>query len=569
MKTRTIVIGCVALAAVLAAAVFVFVSRARPTEAAFAAMLSQADALSESGEREKALSSLKRARGRAGSVTNWLSIAKREMALLEFSEAEESLRRGLKRFPANDRLSAALVHLLVRESRLDEAAPYLPFLAGTEFAPLAAYAEIALDAPDFSLSGDEGLKAKPAAYATAWLATGNPVFRRDAAVLNSLAGDYGLSLSLYEGEQAAEPDVLEGERLFRAILSYDSGDYPATFKLLDVEGDSPAIDGLTEEEALLAADALYLAEEEDAAALIWKSLFDAGEAENPLVFLNTALTSSAWREKRFALEKCLELFPSYYPALAVFVRSAISLDSLENYFPFYGSDFSAKALAETSHVSIGMEDALGDMPITLLDAESALDAALAASTEDDPYRLHVELERARFLCFQTGKDAEARHIIWNILEEKGGDNLAGEFALWFFAKQADFAVFLGLADNFDNANPIYLGVAAAAAGNLDAALQYFNAAQHRSNEWAAVADSGVVLKKEGAYSDAADAFALAADLAALDATKSRLYYHAAVVFDLQKAHLRAADMLRHAISLDEGNYSARTMLRRLEVEQGL
>ena len=575
MKTRVIVIASVALAAVLAAAVFVYIDRVRVTDGAFLSILSQADALAESGEREKALSLLKKARWRSGGVANYLSVAKREMALSDLDAAEKSLRQAIKRFPANDRLSAALVYLLALQDRIGEAEPFIPFIAGTEFSTLGAYAEIALDAPDFSLSGEEGFKARPQAYMEAWTLTGKPAFRRDAAVLYSLAGDYNAAFSMYADDGAALEAALsqeeaggelKHERLFRALLAYDASAFSEVTELLGSgDGDIEAADPET---ALLAADALFLGENEEAAALIWQNLFDSDAADSPLVFFNRALTASSWSEKRTFLEKCLELFPDYYPALAAYVRSAVPLDSPENYFPFYGDDFSAKALGETAHVSQGMEEAYLNRPVSLLEAKNALDAALAAATEDSPYRLQIELERVRFLCFQNGKDAEARHILWNILEQGSGGSLAHEFALWFFAAQGDYGVFFGLMDASEELSPVYSGIAEANKGNLDAALECFSAAG-ASSDWTAIADAAVVLKKRGAYSDAADAFALAADLAVANETKSRLYYQSALAFDQQKAYRRAADMLRHAVSLDEGNYSARTMLRRLESEQGV
>ena len=573
MKNRTIVIASIALAAVLAASVFVYIGRVRITDDAFSSILAQADALAESGEREKALSLLKKARGRSGGVANYLSVAKRQMALSDFDAAEDTLRRGLGRFPANDRLSAALVYLLVRQDRTRDAEPFIPFIAGTEFATLAAYAEIALDAPDFSLTGELGFKAAPKAYEEAWAVTGKQAFRRDAAVLYSLAGDYGAAFSMYADESPAALGPLENaggapdnERLFRALLAYDARAFSEVAELLPFgEG---GIEAAGMEAALLAADALFLDKNEKAAALIWENLFESEAASNPLVFFNRALTASSWPEKRASLEKCIELFPAYYPALAVYVRSALPLDSIESYFPFYGDEFSARALEQTPHVSQGMENAYLNRPVSLIDARNALDAALEAAAEDDPCRLQIELERVRFTCFQTGKDAEARHILWNILELYSGDALAAEFALWFFAAQGDFDVFFGLMDAFDVPSPVYAGIADAAKGNLDSALEFFKSAAS-SNDWAAIANTAVVLKKRGAYSDAADSFALAADLAATSATKSRLYYQAALAFEQQRAYLRAADMLRYAVSLDGGNYSARTMLRRLEAEQGL
>ena len=575
MKTRTIVVASVALAVVLAAAVFVYIGRVRVTDDAFSLFLSQADALAESGEREKALSLLKKAGRRSGGVANYLSVAKRQMALSDFDAAEKSLRQAIRRFPANDRLSAALVYLLVRQNRVDETEPFIPFVAGTEFSTLGAYAEIALDAPDFSLGGEKGFKARPQAYEEAWALTGKPSFRRNAAVLYSLAGDYNAAFSMYaetsalsvalsQEEASGQP---ENERLFRALLAYDAQAFSEVAELIgSAEG---GIEAAGQEAALLAADALFLDENEEAAALIWENLSGSDVADNPLVFFNRALTASSWAEKRASLEKCLDLFPEYYPALAAYVRSALSLDSPENYFPFYGDDFSIKALGETSHVSQGMEEAYLNRPVSIIDARNALDAALEAAAEDSPYRLQIELERVRYLCFQTGKDAEARHSLWNILERYSGESLAHEFALWFFAAQGDYDVFFGLVDDFEVANPVYAGIAEAVKGNLDSALERFNAAAAASSDWAAIADIATVLKKRGAYSDAADNFALAADLAATNEAKSRLYYQAALAFEQQKAYLRAADMLRHAVSLDEGNYSARTMLRRLEAERGV
>ncbi len=571
MKAKTPVIVLTIFAVLLAVVVFVYISRARPSAYAFSNILAEVDLLIENGERAKALSLLERARKRTVSSVNWLSIAKREIALLDFAAAEESLHQALELFPANDRLSAVLVYLFVQEGRIDDAVPFLPFLAGTEFVPLAAYAEIALDAPDFSLSGETGLHARSSAYTDAWRFTGNPVFRRDAAVLYTLAGDYSAASSTYvivpeatTSEKAY--DALPNDRLFRALLAYDDKAFSAVPGLLEFDGSA---EGLTTEEALLTADALFLDDNEDAAALIWKSLFESDVTENPLIFFNRALTAHTWPEKRTALEKCLELFPAYYPALAVYVRSALSADSPVNYFPFYEDDFSAKALAETLHVSQGMEEALLNRPVSLPDAENALRVALDASSNENAFRLQIELENVRFLCFQKGKDTEARHVLWNILEKYSGNNLAEEFALWFFAKQADFDVFFELAGNFETSNPLYAGIVAAAGGSLNAALECFNSAAGTPDEWAALADTAVVLKKQGAYSDSADYFALAADLAADETAKSRLYYQTALVFEQQKAYRRAADMLRHAVSLDEGNYSARAMLRRLEAEQGL
>lgn len=572
-------------AALLAAAVFFSVNRALVSDTGFAALLEKADAEISAGNPSRALSLLKKGRRRAVSTGNWISLAKREIALSSPEQAQDTLSAALERFPANDRLSAVLVYVLLQEGNAAAAETWLPFLDGTEFAPLASWARLSAARPESCRD--------PEVYAAAWRFSGNPVFRRDAAVLYAAAGDYAQArLVLLAPAETGNtvPAESPDDALFRAYVAYDARYFSEVPDILGLSGPRPLTGGAAEsgadegpenmfpaqlplEAALLAADAFYLDGKTEAADQIWR-YFAASGGGDPLLFFNHALYASSWPEKRDTLEACLRRFPDYYPALAVYVRSAVPADSPDRFFPFYTENAAVPSLEEAGFVSAGMEEDFRNRPVTLPDARRALDAAL--DVQESPYAVPVRLENIRFLCFQSGKDAEARHLLWNILEESGRHTLPGdspenalleEFALWFFASQDDYAVFFTLAENASALPPVYEGIWKAAAGYPEEAQRCFaSAAAVQEDAWAAAAGSAVLMRQAGDYTGAADYFTLAADLAGSAADKSRLFAAAAEAFAQQKAYTRAADMLRHAVSLDPDNYGAAAFLRRMEAE---
>ncbi len=544
---------------------------------AFPAIIDEVDSLIEQGKDREALSLLKGARIKAVSETEWLSLAKREIALFDFAAAEKSLKQGLNAFPASEKLSAVIVYVLFHQGKAKRASKFISSIAETEFAPFAVYAEIISSKGISPRSGQDAkvsriakksslsFQAPPSLCMEAWRFTGNPVFRRSAALFYAITGDYGKAASLFnvlpeKGNLArvAYPD----DRLFRAILAYDSYNFSAVPSLLALR-DFSNINSHTTEEAMLAADALYLSENKGNAATIWRSLFESG-AKNPIVFLNASLTASSLAEKIEPLAKCLEMFPAYHPALSIYVRSASEASFRQDVFPFYGTDFSRRALEETSLVSENMQQNYFDKPVSIADAENALNAAREAASDDDALSLQIGLESIRFLCFQAGKVSQARYNMWNILERYSEEDLVKEFALWFFAKQLDFDTFFKLAKSFAKVNPVYEGIADAADGNFSRALSNFRKDLGESYKLAATANAALILKNRMNYDRSAHYFMLASDLTNDEIIKSKLYYNVAVVYNLQKEQVRAKEMLNHALALDPNNYSAKALLKRID-----
>lgn len=545
-------------------------------------MLSTVDTLILSGDRNEALSVLKDARKKAVSTSQWISIAKREINLSELNQAEETIRIALDNFPVNDRLSAVLVYVLLKENKTAEAVEFLPFLKGTEFASLAAYTEIVSSmpvnggAPDFS-------SMNPQSYSDAWKFSGNPVFRRDGALLYALEGNYRQAYDAFcmapeNGVRDSSSLSLDGDSYLKSLLAYDAGFFSAVpgilFSAVRSSGGEMAQDSLlrffSPEEVLLAADSFYMSGDSGKADSLWKILVSSGEAVGPVPFFNHSVYAASWSEKRSTLEKCLSFFPDYYPAVAEYVRSAVPADS-PSVVLFGGKyGFAEDALREAGFVSVAMEAAELNKPVTLPEAREVLDSALSSNTSDgDGKDLRLNLEEIRFLCFQNGKDADARHKLWNLLELYSGNRLVADFAVWLFCAQGDFNLAFEVLKDSSSPDPVYSGIQEAAAGNPDTALGLFESViESDGKNYAAYANSAVILKKQGKYNEAADLFVMAGETSDEAGTKSRMYYEAAVVFELQKAYVRAVDMLRHAVSLDKDNYSAKTLLRRLESSLG-
>ncbi len=547
----------------------------------FPEILSKIDGLSMEGEKGKALSVLKDARKKAVSTSQWLSLAKREIKLEAMEQAEETLLSALKDFPVNDRLSAVLVYVFLRENKIQSARNYIQFLKGTDFSSLASYTEIISSMPE-SGSPPDFVSMNPDSYGNAWNVTGNPVFRRDAAVLYAAGGNYKQAYDIVcsepenlSGDSVYQP--LEREAFFQALIAYDAGLYgevteiffPSNYMFSEEMVQDSYLRNFPSDEILLAADAFYMSGDRSHADSLWKFLASE-ESDSPVPFFNHSIYAPSWAEKRSTLENCLRKFPAYYPAVVSYVRSALPADSPSVVLYGGNRNFAEEALNEAGFVSVAMENAALNKPVTLPEARSVLDSALLVCAHSPDLR--INLEEVRFLCFQNGKDAEARHKLWNLLEVYNGNQLVLDFAVWFFSSQGDFNLAFEILEDFPSPDPVYNGIAAASTGNIVSALQLFTSAadlEGTPSVVAAYANSAVILKKQGNYNGAADSFVMAAEMSGEPGLKSRLYYEAAVVFQLQKAYVRAVDMLRHSVSLDKDNYSAKVLLRRLESAAGV
>lgn len=549
-------------------------------DASFAKKIDKIDTLVLAGKNASALRSLSHLRNRAGSATQWLSIARRERELGDYSASVKTLKVALASLPANEALRAVMADSLIELGSF-ESAFTAATLTSEKFAPLKAYAEIKRSLAAATLPS-------PECYARAFDATGNALFRNNAAALYAGLGNYAAACALFPEEVKPSSDVtaqiedaqIEDEQYleplppdlyFHALLCYDGLKYDSVLELLP-EIDDPR---LTREMSALLADCAWQTGDSTRSRAIWERLIAQYPDYSPIPYYDLAVTSGDFADEYARLEQCLALFPSWYPAVARYARSvawrdidARSEGTGESIPTDEGArDVAERSLLEAGFMSLDMEAARRNSRISRDKAAAALERALTADSSAPDVRLKIEAIR-----FSLGEDRDILRSsaeMWKLLEAYDDNPVLYQYATWFFAATGNFDTAFSLnRANPGGANPFYSGLEAAMAGKMaDAVEEFDKVANSETDSWTALANVARLVAKARDYNRAAETASLAASMAPDARVKSRLYGDQAEYLVALNQKDTAQKILAYALNLDPFNYRAAAYLRKLNSEQ--
>ncbi len=533
-------------------------------DASFSSRLKKIDSFLVSGRDVKARKALASLRKDAKSASNWLSIAKRERGLRDFRAAARTLDMAMKALPSSDGIIACRMDTLLELGSVDEALELSARLERSTYPALISYAEISK-----ALSAGAAYPA-PEAYIDGYRVTGNPDFRRNAAVLLAASGRFSEALALTDAvsttdnsSQTGEPAPIES--VFWALLSYDAGDFDRVMAFFPDPSD-PLLDF---ERFSLLADAAWLGGDKERARSAWLEMISRMPDVSPIPYYDIALTALESETTRASLIRCTELFPAWYPAVARIVRS-VGYAGNEPSNPNNRDDADdpddpvKKTLRSAGFLSLGMEASLHDGRFTEEDATTTLARALAAIEKGGDVRLR--LEELRFGLSRDGNAVRSSSLMWNLIEAYRDNPVLYRYATWFFAVEGDFGTAFSINRASPNGpDPFYLGLEAAARQDLTTAESEFSKiAASETDSWAALGNIARIAAKAGDYARAEESVGVAAGLAPNDRVKSRLIgesgEYLVALHDLE----RARKVFAYACDLDPSNYEARARLRALE-----
>lgn len=525
-------------------------SCAKPSpEENFASILSTVDSYIEAGNAKKAAKLLIRLQKSAVSSRNWLSIIKRQVRLQLTDDALLSTSEALARQPANEELSAVKAWLLDEKGLHTDAVSFFPLLNDSQYAFIAAKIGIS-QALDSSLAVQQ-----PEWWESGWRAVGSVSLLRNAAAVSAFAGDFSAALDY--ARQVFERDQSYQSRVDAACLALDASVPEAAIALLSPVRDSSRSDSVP----LLLADAYLFTGRIPEAREAWASLLARGDLSLPLPLYNYAFSDPDPVYRKNALEKCLSRFPGYYPAVALYVRSAagpsdgLSFDKLE------------KELDNAGYSTLRMEEKRRTAPVSQEAALERLDAARRNAAGEDV--VIIELERLRFLEIMRDSSAFAGPELWKLLELYPASSELQEYAAAYFARTGDYDTAFSFFRKENAAvNTLFEGVRLASLGELDEAEAVFAAfAGEKKSEWIALANLGLIEEKKRAYADAIEKLSLAAERAPEDRISSLLHYETARILANTRNPARAISVLGYSLQLDPENYRAQQLKRQLEAIQ--
>ena len=149
-----------------------------------------------------------------------------------------------------------------------------------------------------------------------------------AAVLHAQRGAYHEACSLML------PVRDPAYRYLTALLCYDAG-YHEKHRSLYPE--SLVVHSYPAEESLLLSDSLYRLGLVDDARHVWQDLITVYPGYSPIPYYNLSKTSSADGRGTTLLSDCLDIFPAYYPAIALYTHAVRSFQDSSRDDPVAGA----------------------------------------------------------------------------------------------------------------------------------------------------------------------------------------------------------------------------------------
>ncbi|HPX13061.1 MAG TPA: hypothetical protein PLS27_01750 [Treponemataceae bacterium] len=527
----------------LSVMVLTFSCSAADQHGAFLTRLDRIDVLVRAGDTRDALRELVRLRKKAVSAGQWLSLVKRERQLDAHIQAVDTLVEALIGLPANESLAAVMTDTLVGLGRYEEALDYADILLLSPYMAVAARAGI-----EYLLANGPGNAPDPAYFNAAYRVSGKSGYLVAAAVLHAQRGAYHEACSLML------PVRDPAYRYLTALLCYDAG-YHEKHRSLYPE--SLVVHSYPAEESLLLSDSLYRLGLVDDARHVWQDLITVYPGYSPVPYYNLSKTGSADGRGTKLLSDCLDIFPAYYPAIALYTHAVRSFQDSSRDDPVAG------ALRSAGFSSMRMD---ADADIERPDAGEAL--RKIARGMSDPSGIHdprLHIERIRLNPYRNDPTERTEAMVWKLLERFPDSTLSHDYALWYFLSSGSYDTAFSLnANHPEGPRPLYSALESALLGNAGQSIDYFMEMANDDNlAWLGLADAALVHYRLGNKETALEDLILAASMAPNRIQESRIQYHIAVLLESMRLMDRAESVLGYALELNPENHLARAMLGKI------
>lgn len=528
-----------------------FLSCAKNDSESFYRSIQEIDSLVSNGLQSSAARKLKSLRKKASSASQWLSLVKRERSLGRFDQATDTLLMGLQSIPSSDTLAAVLVDTLCVSGHTEKSLAYTDSLTSSPFALVATYAVL-------SSASDRGsYEDVDSRYLLhAFDLTGRSVFLTHAITRYAVSGDYPNACSLVLSPRFERVTDFPAKSYFSAMLCYDAGLFDQTYAILSKREGSRTVD-----ETLLMADSAVRSNNITSAQTLWLSLVDSGADTSPLPLYNLAASLDHEYDRALYLERCVQAFPLYYPALARFSRTSLSLGDTSAF------DSIQHELDNKGLTSGRMEQLKVTGVYDTQRAGRLLDNALAEQGQKPDVRIYLEKSR---LVMALDKDAiRTAADQWKLLEQYPLDPLAHDWAIWFFLDIGEEGTAFSLNNGRPGSpHPFYLAVEKASIGQLDQAISLFSEwSAEGETAWIALANIGVLEYKQKEKARAIETLSRAASMCPDLTQQSSIHTRIAEYLIDMRLEERAESVLGYALELDPSNYRARTLVRSLEARK--
>ena len=514
---------------------------------AFFSQLKKVDDAITSGKTERARKNLLSMRKQASSASQWLSLVKRERTLDLYDQAVLTLKQALVQLPASESLAAVLTDTLMALGRCDEAITYAKPLLSSPFNAVAARVGV-------QILSEQGLESQidPRFCIAAYQATFNPQFIAYAAMLHARKGEYINACDLLLRTVSTEYNH------FTALLCYDAALYDRVLSLYTEPHDYTQY---APSELLLLADSHLHIGDIDSARNIWSVVVDKNPRYSPIPGFNLARTESSDLYNANILTRCLEEFPSYFPAIALYSHRA------RNMPPILKDDPVTQKLRKEGFTSTTMKASLQKQ---LYNQEKALELISRAradpSISADP---RYPIESIRLNSAMKEKKERDDSLVWNLLENHSESAIAYDFALWFFMRSGAYDISFSLNSVHPN-GPVsfYTGLEAAMLGKSDTAINSFmEMAEDERLAWIGLANTALIHYRQGEKVAAIEELTTAAALAPDRQSESGIQYYIGVILESMRAFERAESVLGYALELDPDNHLARSLLGKIRVSK--
>lgn len=523
----------------------------------FQQKLNSIDSSIQEGNAQKALDSLRALRKKAQVPIHYLSIAKRELQLHSPVEALQSVQTGLKKYPDDPMLKAALTHTLIQEDRIEDAAAAAESLLGTSYAGIGTEALILAD------KAKQTYRTPVSFWQEGFRLTGEHIFLENAAAVLAHQGDIAQAAALRS--RIAKEEALRSP-YFWSCLAYDIGNFQPVLNDLvyslaytDMAGlpeNNPKAFEYARRHLLLAADASAGLGDMEQARGFWQMYIDRYADSSSEVFYNLAMTAPTQDEKAEILIDCISQNPGYYPAVAQYVRALSAINAAHDQ-----KNPLDEYLQSKDFFSLEMEKNLFVSSAFTLSAEQVLEEAKAADSDD----IRFLLEEFRYRYVQPKNYARGNGEMWKILEAHPHNPLVKSYARWYFASSGDFNACFGIdkTDNHDD-DVFYDGVRRAVQGYSTAALKNFTEVENENGyKIPAAVDQAYIYDARNEPDMAVRYFSRAAELLSDNRTKSKMLYEAAQIYAKRNGIPEAISLLNQSLKLDPENHRANVLKQKL------
>lgn len=526
--------------------------------ALFQQKLYSIDAAIQEGNGQKVLDRLRTLRKKAELPIQYLSIAKRELRLHASVQAIQSIQEGLKKYPDDAALKAALTHTLLQEKMLDDAAAAAETLLGSPYAGIGAEAFIRSD------NAHKTCRTPVAFWKEGFRLTGGHRFLENAAALLAYQGDIPAAAALRSA--IGKKEALQSP-YFWSCLAYDAGNFKPvlddlvyTLAYADIAGvpehNQKAFE-YARRHLLLAADASAGLRDTEQARGFWQMYIDRYPNFSGNVFYNLAMTAPTQEERVRILIECITQDPGYYPAVAQYVRACAAINAANA-----EKNSLTEYLQSKNFFSLEMEKTLFVSSAFTLSAEQVLEDAVAANKTD----LRFLLENFRYHYALQKNDAQSSGAMWKLLEAYPSDPMIKSYARWYFASSGDFNACFSIDATDNNAeDAFYEGIRSAVQGYSTAALRNFSQAEKDTGYTAAaVLNQASIYAARNEPDMAIRYFTQAADILPETKLKSKALYEAAQIYAERNGISEAIVLLNRALELDPENYRANVLKQKLK-----